>query len=77
MLRQTGRTKRTRKTNQRRTATISHLHDLIDLEHKQLTPIKEAISKYREIQDISNSDRWIRESIKYGIGNVLMIQKVK
>ena len=55
----------------------SHLHDLIDIEHKQLIPIKEAISKYKEVRDISNSDRWIRESIKHGIGDVLMMQKIK
>ena len=55
----------------------SHLRDLIDIEHKQLIPIEEAISKYKEVRDISNSDRWIRESIKHGIGDVLMMQTVK
>ena len=42
----------------------SHLHDLIDIDYKQLIPIQEAISKYKEVRDISNSDRWIRENIK-------------
>ena len=45
---------------EQRRLIASHLHDLIDIEHKQLVPTKEAISKYREVQDISNSDRWIR-----------------
>ena len=62
---------------EQRQSIASHLHDLIDIEHKQLIPIKETISKYREVQSINNSDRWIRESTTYGIGNVLMIQQVR
>ena len=55
----------------------SYLHDVMDVEHKQYIPIKEAITKYREVSKINNSDRWIRENLQCSFGDVLMIQKIK
>ena len=46
----------------------------MDIKHEQHVPIKEAIAKYRAIQNMNNTNRWIRESIKYVIGDVLMVQ---
>ena len=54
-----------------------HLHMLTTIEHTEYAPIKEAVYKYREIKRISNSDRWIQQDIRYQIGDLLMIQKIK
>ena len=62
---------------ERRQLITSHLHGLMHIEHKQYTPIKEAVNKYREVIRTSNSDRWIRGTINYAMGDVLMIQKIK
>ena len=49
----------------------------MDIKHEQYVPITQAIAKYKTIQHIHMSDRWIQHDINFGIGGVLMIQKIK
>jgi hypothetical protein len=55
----------------------AHLLNLAGIEHQTLAPIKEAVSKYRELIKISNSDRWIQRDIAQRIGCLLMVSKIK
>ena len=55
----------------------SYLHDVMDVEHKQYIPIKEAVTKYKQVSKTNMSDRWIREDIQGKFGDVLMIHKIK
>ena len=49
----------------------------MDVEHKQYIPIKEAVTKYKQVSKTNMSDRWIREDIQGKFGDVLMIHKIK
>ena len=72
------RKERERQTREEQLQSLtSYLHDVMDVEHKQYIPIKEAVTKYKQVSKTNNSDRWIRKDIQSSFGDVLMIQKIK
>lgn len=61
----------------KRQVVKSHLLSLMDIKHEQHVPIKQAYAKYKADLNANYTDRSIKQSIEYGIGDILMIQKIK
>ena len=49
----------------------------MDNKHEQHVPIKQAYAKYKADLNANYTDRCIKQSIEYGTGDILMIQKIK
>ena len=62
---------------EKRQVVKSHLLSLMDIKHEQHVPIKQAFAKYKADLNANYTDRSIKQSIEYGIGDILMIQKIK
>ena len=52
-----------------------HIVSLVDIKHEQCVPIKKPVAKNKASLNINYTDRCLRKSIEYGIGDVPMIQK--
>ena len=62
---------------EKRQVVKSHLLSSMDIKHEQRVPIKQAYAKYKANLNANYTDRSIKQSIEYGIGDILMIQKIK
>ena len=55
---------------EKRQVVKSHLLSLMDIKHEQHVPIKQAYAKYKTDLNANYTDRSIKQSIEYGIGDI-------
>ena len=54
-----------------------HIDNVLSVEHKTFTQLKNAIDKFRAQRGIDNSDRWIQKLLQERYTTALLIQKVQ